>query len=222
MERIEECAVNLLAAYGSGDNETLLKQAKFLAYRISRNENQFCRLTHYYIVAKALDKLLDLDDQLNFSDALYGSIIKLIYYCLLRNYLEYSDLPHTDTKYADLVGGCELAFVIICENINFIMYNIIGGSLQSLPNKSEEIIRNQLLLFGGIVKNSIENHYQHFSEEQLSNRFKRDSAPLYPFLLTGDYLEVFKIGYKSTIHDICKKMEIHKLTKNDDDFFVPF
>ena len=82
---------------------------------IKRDEWQFREVKHTYLIARAMYYLLRVNDRLSSEDN--GAIVRLVYYCLLRNYLENKDVLSTDIKYADLISGCELAFVVMCKTL---------------------------------------------------------------------------------------------------------
>lgn len=149
MGSIDEIAKNFMAAYNLGDKNELLRQYALLLSKVNSNEWEFRRIEHYYLVGKALYYLQEEDKANTLTDEEYGTIDKLIYYCLLKNYLRNKDVYPTNEKYGDLIGGCELGVYIICMEHEYLDFELVKAGF--FPFYSRKHLQNQMLLFGGIV-----------------------------------------------------------------------
>ena len=96
MKSIEQIANEFMTAYSSGNEEETSRRANIFARAIKRDEWQFKKVEHTYAMARAMYYLLRANDRLSSDDS--GAIVRLVYYCLLRNYSENSDVLSTDTK----------------------------------------------------------------------------------------------------------------------------
>ena len=161
--------------------------------------------------------LLRVDDRLSNDDC--RAIVRLIYYCLLRNYSDNSDALSTDIKYADLVGGCELAFIIMCNNGEFLMYQILSGALGYLPNMAERYMVDQMFLFGGIVKEANEKGFHHFSDAEISRYFNSLLQEVYESIPSGEELIGYKDEYAPIIKTISKELEMSFRDEDYNDVF---
>ena len=83
---IEKLAKNFVSAYNASNNDNIQSSMQSFLQSISRNEYQFRMTTHTYFMAKALYYLMLQENQELISDDEYDSIVKLVYYCLLKHY----------------------------------------------------------------------------------------------------------------------------------------
>lgn|GEM_PF-789349 len=190
---IEKLAKNFVSAYNASNNDNIQSSMQSFLQSISRNEYQFRMTTHTYFMAKALYYLMLQENQELISDDEYDSIVKLVYYCLLKHYYENSNIPSSDIKYEEVVNGSKLAFILIAEYFDYLKDKIMTGTLLYFPSYSFLHLRNQMILFGGIVKESIENQYHFFSDENLNRMFDECSQSLFQQLPTGEALQDLKI-----------------------------
>lgn len=218
---MEILAKDFMAAYTSGDKKNIFPKAELFHREIKRNEWLFRRIERTYDMSRALYCLSLLDKDLSFTEDEYSSIIILIYYCSLKNFLEHKELESSDLKYAELIGASELAFVIIAEHIEALT-RILIGSLNYFPSYAQNHIRNHLMLFGGIVKDANEKHYHYFSDKDISDRFKKYSQMIYSHLPVGEHLKQFKKDCTFIVQDISKHLEDGFTINDADDFFDPF
>ena len=149
--------------------------------------------------------LLRVNDQLSDNDC--GSIVRLIYYCLLRNYSENSNVASTDTRYSDVIGGCELGFVVMCKSGQFLIHRILSAALGYMPNYAQKHVLDQMFLFGGIVKEAKEKGYHHFSDTEISKHFNSLLQDIYDNIPTGEELQMYKDDCISIIKTISKDLE---------------
>lgn len=206
MKLIEKLAKEFISEYSSGDRQSAVKTARIILREIEKDEWQFKGLAHNYAVARALYYLLSLEE-LSLIDEEYRNIVKLAYYCLLKNYSENVDVEISDAKYSDIIGGSELAFVVICENVNFLHQQILVGALNYLPAYAQKHLLDQARLFSGIVKEAIENHYNYSLDENLSKKFRDMVQELYDNIPTDENLKSFKVGCLPVIQSISDEME---------------
>ncbi len=205
-----------MTAYNSGNEEETSRRANLFARAVKRDEWQFRKVEHTYAMAKAMYYLLRVNDRLSNDDS--GAIVRLIYYCLLRNYSENSDVLSTDAKYADLIGGCELAFIVICKNEEFLMYRILSGALDYLPDIAQKHVVDQMLLFGGIVKEAHEKGYHHFLDADISTLFNSLLQEVYENIPIGEELQIYKDDCASVIKAISKNLEYGFRYEDEDDY----
>ena len=215
--QIEELAKDFISAYSSGIKEEIVQKAKIFFLYVNRNENEFRVITHYYTMARALYYLLQLDNnQFSLTDEESSSIVRLVYYCLLKNYSINNEVKPSEIKYADIVGGSELACITICQYGNFLIYAILSGSLLYMPNYSHKHLSNQLMLFGGIVKEANENNHYHSLDNNISEQFKELSKEVYQQLPIKEELRDLKKACNSIIQDITRGLSMgFKEEEND-------
>ena len=216
MKSIEQIANEFMAAYNSGNEVETSYRADVFARAIKRDEWQFRKVEHAYAIARAMYYLLRVNDRLSNDDS--GAIVRLVYYCLLRNYSENSDVLSTDAKYADLIGGCELAFVVMCKSGQFLMYRILSGALGYLPNIAQKHVVDQMFLFGGIVKEANEKGYHYFLDSDISTRFNNLLQEVYENIPIGEELQKYKDDCTSVIKTIYKELE-YGFSQDDIDLF---
>lgn len=129
--------------------EAKKQSIKNMLYQMHYYESMFSVVKRPYIVAKSLYFMLTEE---SLSDAEIASTIKLCYFCLLKNYLKYKDMVPTSLEYGDLVSGCKLALVLISMQTQYLMYPIIMEQANYINPQTQ--IKNQILLFGGIIKDA--------------------------------------------------------------------
>lgn len=209
MKQIEEIAISFITAYNSSAKEEIAKKKQSLLNEINKNEFQLSKITHYYTMARALYYLLQEDNNnLFLTDEGYGSIVRLIYYCLLQNYFINNEVKPSDVKYKDIIGGSELACIIICENPEFLTYRILTAALHYMPNYSQKHISNQLRLFGGIIKESKENNYYHTLDKNISDVINQMLQNEHLVLPVGEELKKLKSTSIPIIQDIIRNLEM--------------
>lgn len=215
--QIEELANDFITAYNSGNEERTVLKAKIFFGEINKNESQLRIITHHYTVARALYYLLQLENNqfsLTIEDA--TSILRLVYYCLLKNYMINSEVEPSKIKYADIIGGSELLCTTICRYGKLLMYNILSGSLHFMPNYSHKHLSNQLTLFGGIVKEANENNHYHSLDENITRQFNDFSKEAYQGLPINEDLRNLKAACNSVIQTIIRELELG--LKMEDDY----
>lgn len=217
MKSIDQLANEFMDAYNSGDEEVISRKADVFAKAIKRDEWQLKKVEHTYAIARAMYYLLRVNNRLSNDDC--GAIVRLIYYCLLKNYSENNNVLSTDAKYADFIGGCELAFVIMCKSGQFLMHRILSGALGYMPNFAQKHVVNQMFLFGGIVKEAKEKGYHHFLDTDISRRFNTLLQEVYENIPTGIELQLYKDDCAYAIKTISKDIENGFRYEDECDFF---
>lgn len=120
-----------------------------MLHQMDINESMFSVVEHPYTVAKSLYFMLTED---YLSDEEKVSAVKLCYFCLLKNYLKNKDEILTNLAFGDLISGCKLLLVLISMQSQYLMYSVIAG--QANYFNPETHIKNQVLLYGGIIKDA--------------------------------------------------------------------
>lgn len=215
---IEEIARNIVNAFRS-DNETMLKQeTKKMLHQMNFDESMFSVVRNPYIVAKSLYFMLT---QEYLSEEQQVSTIKLCYFCLLKNYLKNMDRKAGEPEYEDLVSGCKLALVLISMQNQYLMYSVIAGLAQYINPQTH--IRNQVLLFGGIVKEAdemVDTNYVYPLEGVIKdyylNVYKELDGNLH--LPTGRQLAVHKENCTPIIKNIATSISINLKEPPEFDF----
>lgn len=200
MARIENLIKEYVAAYNLGDKEKYTNLAKSLIREINHDEAQFGYLTHNYIAAKALYYLC-LQKERPLTPKECAVVVKLEYLCLLNNFVKNKEVDSLDIKYLDVIGGSELAVIVLCENVQYLI-SVLVGEVGYLPNYAQKHLRDQLMLFGGIVKDANEKNIGHMLEDKLSKKFNDLYKELYQQFPTGKYLQSFKDGCTPIMKDI--------------------
>lgn len=112
-----------------------------------------------------------------------------------------------DSEYEDLVSGCKLSLVLFSMQNQYLMYSVIAG-LAGYINP-ETHIRNQTLLFGGIVKES-ENSRFIFPLEEIIDKYSSGIFnELYSHLPTGRDLAALKENCTPVIKSIESSISIN-------------
>ncbi len=204
-----------MTAYNLGDEEKTSRKAAIFAKAIKKDEWQLKNVVHMYAMARAMYYLLKISSRLSNRD--HDAIVRLIYYCLLRNYSENCNTLYTDVKYADVIGGCELAFVFMCENGQFLIYQILSGVLGYLPNLAQKHVVDQMLLFGGIVKEANEKGFHHFLDTRISTHFNTLLKEVDKNIPIDTGLQIYKDGCAPIIATISKDLENGFSYESDED-----
>lgn len=121
MNQIETLADNFLKAYYANTREEYQTYAKELIRQLEKDEWQFRKIENNYNVAKALYYLNVQDDNEEISTDTNCTIYKLMYYCLLKNYISSTQKGNINS----LIKGSKLALIILCEQAEYFMYGIL-------------------------------------------------------------------------------------------------
>ncbi len=208
---IDQLAEKIILSFNAEDRTELKESTKFMLHKMKYHENMFSVVKRPYIVAKSLYFMLT-EDYLSTEQQM--SVVKLIYLCLLNNYLKKCDTKYGDADYEDLVSGSKLALVLFSMQNQFLMYSIIAG--QAGYMNPETHLRNQMLLFGGIAKEAETAHINFPLEEIINNYFVDIYKKLFPHLPTEAQLAILKDQCIPVIKTI--KRELSFNLKGLDDF----
>ena len=162
---IDQLAENIVSSFNVDDRASLKEATRFMLHKMKHHEGMFSVVKRPYIVAKSLYFMLT-EDYLTTEEQM--SAVKLVYFCLLNNFLKNCDSRYGDAGYEDLVSGSKLALVLFSMQNQFLMYSIIAGQAGYI--NPETHLRNQMLLFGGIAKES-EAVHANFPLEEIINRY---------------------------------------------------
>lgn len=219
MATMDNLAKEFISAYTANNKNDMYRLSKSIIREIKRDTYQFMKVEHPYIVAKALYYIWNSDCADSISDNEGCDIIKLSYYCILKHYVDNWESATSMTKYLDLISACELGVVLILENAEFIMYSVLSGELNYLPNYSQKHVRNQILLWGGTVKDAHRAHCNISMDESIAQRYQTMMEDIDSQLPVGDSLQNFRNLTIEVIRDICKGLERNFDIKDDDDFY---
>lgn len=184
---IDEIAQRIVSDFNAENDEMLKLDTKGMLHKMKHYESMFSVVKRPCMVAKSLYFMLT-EDYLSVDEQM--SCVKLAYFCLLNNYLNNADKKETDPEYEDLVSGCKLALVLFSMQNQYLMYSVIAGQAGYI--NPETHIRNQIFLFGGIVKEAEESH-SIFSLEDVINKYLAGIfKELYNHLPTGRDLAELK------------------------------
>lgn len=208
---IDQLSENIISSFNEDDREQLKEATKFMLHKMKHHEGMFSVVKRPYIVAKSLYFMLT-EDYLSSEEQM--SAVKLVYFCLLNNYLKNCDSKHDEARYEDLVSGCKLALVLFSMQNKFLMYSVIAGQAGYI--NPETHLRNQMLLFGGIAKES-ETAHEKFPLEDIINQYYVDIfKELQPHLPIGIQLAAIKDQCTPVIKSIKRDISIN--FKDLDDF----
>ena len=219
MATIDNLTKEFISAYTVANKDEMHRLSKSIIREIKRDTYQFKKVEHPYIVAKALYYIWNSDCADTISDSDGCDIIKLSYYCIIKHYIDNCESVSSMTKYLDLISACELGVVLILENAEFIMYSVLSGELNYLPNFSQKHIRNQILLWGGTVKEAHRVHCNVSMDESISQRCQTMMTDIDSQLPIGDSLQNFRNITIEVIREICKGLELNFDIKDDEDFY---
>ena len=121
---IDQLAENIVSSFNVDDRVTLKETTKFMLHKMKHHEGMFSVVKRPYVVAKSLYFMLT-EDYLSTEEQM--SAVKLVYFCLLTNFLKNCDSKHDDAGYEDLVSGSKLALVLFSMQNQFLMYSVIAG-----------------------------------------------------------------------------------------------
>ena len=201
---IDEIAQRIVSDFNAENDEMLKVDTKEMLKIMKSYESMFSVVKRPYIVAKSLYFMLT-EDYLSVDEQM--SCVKLAYFCLLNNYLKNAEKKTVDSEYEDLVSGCKLALVLFSMQNQYLMYSVIAG-LAGYINP-ETHIRNQTLLFGGIVKES-ENSRFIFPLEEIIDKYSSGIFnELYSHLPTGRDLAALKENCTPVIKSIESSISIN-------------
>lgn len=164
---IDQLAENIVSSFNADDTATLKETTKFMLNKMKHHEGMFSVVKRPYIVAKSLYFMLT-EDYLSTEEQM--SAVKLVYFCLLNNFLKNCDSKYDEAGYEDIVSGSKLALVLFLMQNQFLMYSVIAGQAGYI--NPETHLRNQMLLFGGIAKEAeaahvnFPTHYFHIPDSQ--------------------------------------------------------
>ncbi|MBQ7966550.1 MAG: hypothetical protein IJ290_01370 [Bacteroidaceae bacterium] len=219
MRTIEKIAERFTSVYNSGNREDIDLEAKTFLREIKRDEYQFKNIEHPYAMACSLYYLLIQDEYELLTNEEYCTIIKLIYYSLLSNYLKNKDVSIHDVEYRNVIGGSELACIVFDGNAKCLIHYILSGMLHYMPPYSEMHLRNQLLLFGGIVIDAHKRHVHYFSDELITRQFKTLTENISHLFPTDEELQKLKNESLPVIQDIFNNLGYSFRLPNEPDFF---
>lgn len=195
--KIDEIAQRIVTSFNE-ENTLALKNATMeMIWEIDENESMFSIVECPYIVAKGLYFMLT-EDYLSVDNKM--AVVKLAYFCCLRNYLNNMNKKKGDAGCEDLVSGCKLAMVLISMQTQYLMYGVIVRQTDYVNPQTH--LRNQMLLFGGIAKESEINQCIFPLEDVINGYFREIYAELDGNLPTGKNLVMLKETCTSVIEDI--------------------
>lgn len=202
--KIDEIAQNIVSSFNADDTIMLKMKTKDMLRQINSNESMFSVVQHPYLVAKSLYFMLT-EDYLTEDEQI--SVIKLVYFCLLNNYLKNSGCKSGEAGYEDLVSGCKLALVMISMQNQYLKYSIISGQARYI--NPETHIRNQILLFGGIAKEAEIAHCTYPLEDVINSYFVDIFNELYRHFPIGRDLAILKENCTPVIKNIKNSISIN-------------
>lgn len=210
---IDEIAQKIVSSFNAENSEVLKNETKNMLFQIKNYESMFSVVREPYLVAKSLyfmltDEYLSEDNQI--------SCVKLAYFCLLKNYLDNIDKKPCDMEYEKLVTGSKLALVLISMQNQYLMYSVIAGQASYINPQIH--IRNQVLLFGGIVKEAEMEHCSFPLENVINKYFEDIYKELYLHLPIGNDLAILKEKSTPVIKNIKTSVSVNLKSGLLDDF----
>ncbi|MDE5845165.1 MAG: hypothetical protein K2H44_07260 [Muribaculaceae bacterium] len=214
MRPIENLTENFLTAYYADKKNEYQVYIQKIIDEIGQDEWQFRLVEDNYKVAKALFYVIIQDDDNRISLDIKCSIFKLMYYCLLKNYI--SSIQENNPT--SLNYGSKLLLIILSDQTDFFTYGILVGNLNIMPNYAQKYIEDQLKLFGGISLEAGPSIFDDNLNDYLINNIYSDllqnSAQNLP---TGLSLESYKTNCTPVINKIVKNLGSGlKYPENDD------
>lgn len=201
---IDKLAENIVSSFNVDDRASLREATKFMLHKMKHYESMFSVVKRPYIVAKSLYFMLT-EDYLSTEEQM--SAVKLVYFCLLNNFLKNCDSKHDDSGYEDLVSGSKLALVLFSMQNQFLMYSIIAGQAGYI--NPETHLRNQMFLFGGIAKEAETAHVDFPLEDIINNYFVDIFKELRPHLPIGSQLATMQEQCTPVIKNIKSNISIN-------------
>ena len=126
------------------------------------------------------------------------------------------DKKTIELEYETLVSGCKLAIVLISMQGRYLMYSVIAEQAGYI--NPDVHIRNQMLLFGGIVKEAKIANYNFASEEIIDNYFSEIFKEVYSHLPIGEALGIIKEKSNPIIEKIETSISLNLKEDFLDDF----
>jgi len=210
---IDETAQKIVSAFKAENAVMLKEETKEMLRQINYYESMFSVVKRPYLVAKSLYFMLT-EDYLTENNQI--AVIKLAYFCLLNNYLKNMDKKSSDLEYEDLVSGCKLALVLFSMQNQYLMYSVIAG--QALYINPETHFRNQVFLFGGIVKEAELAHCKFPMEDIINKYFVDIFKELNSHLPTGKDLDILKEKCTPVIKNIKTSISVNLNDSWSDEF----
>lgn len=210
---IDEIAQKIVSSFNANNSARLKDETKNMLFQINNYESMFSIVKQPYLVAKSLYFMLT-EDYLSKDNQM--SCVKLAYFCLLKNYLNNYDKTLGDSEYEELVSGCKLALVLMSMQNQYLMYSVIAG--QALYINPQTHIRNQVLLFGGIVKEAEIAHCSFPLEEVINKYFVDIYKEMYIHLPIGKDIALLKENCIPVIKNIATSISVNLKSGLLDDF----
>ena len=210
---IDQLAENIVSSFNADDRATLKETTKFMLHKMKYHEGMFSVVKRPYIVAKSLYFMLTED---YLSEENQMSVIKLTYFCLLKNFLENCTSKQSDPGYEELVSGCKLVLVLISMQNQYLMYSVIAGQAGYINPDTH--IRNQVLLFGGIAKEAEISHRIFPLEDIINKYYANIFKELNTHLPTGKDLASLKEKCIPVMKNIKTSISVNLNDRWSDDF----
>lgn len=201
---IDDIAQRIVSSFNVGDSIKLKEETMKMLRRIDKEESMFSVVNKPYLVAKSLYFMLT-EDYLSEDNQM--SVVKLCYFCLLKNFLKNIDKRPGDLDYEDLVSGSKLALVLISMQNQYLMYSIIAGQANYVNPDTH--MRNQILLFGGIAKEAQMTNHNFYIEDVINGYFADIFNELYSHLPIGNELALIKTKAAPIIKTISTSISIN-------------
>lgn len=214
MTFIEELTQEFVSMYTSKNEKEIIHKARILVREIKRNEFQFMMTKHPYAVARALYYLLS--DEAKLTDEESVPVAKLLYYCLLKNYLTNSNANASDANFFDLIGGCQLGVIFMTKYIKFVAFFIISDIAHYLPDAARKHAGNQLLLFCKTVCQAEITHNHHLVEDNLMREYDNFIHELNQHLPEVTDILALKHECTPVIEQICEEIRFDCALKDND------
>lgn len=211
--RIDDIAENIVSSFNAGEKSKLKDATMNMLSEIKIDESMFSIVREPYLVAKSLYFMLT-QDYLTIEEQ--TSVIKLVYFSLLNNYLKNCDSEPGDAGFENLVLGCKLAIVLINMQSQYLMYSVIASQGYITPDTH---LRNQALIFGGIAKEAEMAHYNFYTEDVINRYYKDIYKEIRSYLPTGSELAKLKENCKPVIEDIKIGIQITLYDYNNHDSY---
>jgi hypothetical protein len=211
--KIEETAQRIISAFKTENAQILKDEAKEMLRQINYYESMFSIVKHPFLVAKSLYFMLT-EDYLSEDNQM--SVIKLTYFCLLKNFLKNCNSKPGDAEYEELVSGCKLALVLISMQNQYLMYSVIAGQAGYINPDTH--IRNQVLLFGGIAKEAEIVHCNLPLEDIINKYYTNIFKELDNHLPTGKDLALLQEKCIPVIKSITTHISVNLNDSWSDDF----
>ena len=210
---IDKIAQKIVLAFNTENAQMLKEETREMLRQINYYESMFSIVKHPFIVAKSLYFMLTED---YLSEENQMSVIKLTYFCLLKNFLENCTSKQSDPGYEELVSGCKLVLVLISMQNQYLMYSVIAGQAGYINPDTH--IRNQVLLFGGIAKEAEISHRIFPLEDIINKYYANIFKELNTHLPTGKDLASLKEKCIPVMKNIKTSISVNLNDRWSDDF----